>query len=655
MVAEAQATRKEAEPPAQPTTPCLPEALGPEVEAFLRHRLAEMEAQVEARVLQKLEDKLASCLLSAPTVQATAPDGDPAQAAEARPRSQRTRPLKTAHTQQSGASLKPELFEVEQATPCQFALTHSAWDVSMLIGFDVVGGSESLLLVMLTGLTLLVTLVFCGIVLTNFTAPDFDDTAIRQLEEWRLNTAHMYSELDEIRGVTLASRACEIDKGLASSANQVAIISSIRTYISGNWITSGPAMCMTALVLWYLTLIKEFTHIVRCCCGFWNLSTDYGDAACGGRSGITLISVSRARKAWVVLATVLRLSVMGVLSYAGTLYIVYTIDVKDLLLNCIALEVILHIDDLVFASLASSKLQTKVEMLTPLLLSKPERRPSIMERAWGVMAMSAVGVALALAGTMLLRPYIELLENVEDTLCGGERDFAVFVMQDVGVPIMSYTNPFAATGDDWVFSQRAVRQAINKGKPSPPLIDMFALTTQQSKFHEFQSFAANGDGYPGPDHDALTDIAVAGSNNTAAYLARLRDLLGDAQATCASVQGSPACFEYNSVSSAIRFLCPVSCGCGSLYSGVFMDTNAYCPDGALDMIESLTELLPCSDNSSALRQLGTVKTGGFSADTTCAEVAGLEPWCAKTSVAAFCPESCKCSAAGHPFCPPSCE
>jgi len=156
--------------------------------------------------------------------------------------------------------------------------------------------------------------------------------------------------------------------------------------------------------------------------------------------------------------------------------------------------------------------------------------------------------------------------------------------------------------------------------------------------------------------DAFKDIAVVSiRDDTAAYLARLRDVLGDETATCLSLQRNPLCYGYTAASFALRFLCPVSCGCGSLDDGIIMDTNGYCPDGALDQIESWIEAMPCVDNSSALQNIGALRASNLDLGGSCAEISKAEPWCKKTSVAAFCPVSCGCSDNSHPFCPPSCQ
>lgn len=635
--------------------------------ATVRSQIAEMEVRMDARLVQMTEERYSAGLFhsqhSRHGVNFSGTASNASRSSVAKTRSMISLQAAAGESQSQGTPCSQKT-KIEESTPSQFNFTHSTWDASMLVGIDAVGLWESFYLVLLMILTMVVVLIFCGIVLTKLTSPEYDDLAIGQLKAWRLNTAHMYAEADKITGVSLASRACALDKGLATSATQVDTIAKIRDYLpEGNsWHFSGPAMCMTALVIWYLTIIKELSQIARCFRGFMFLPTDHGHSrVLMSGEFMILSSTSKRRQLWVAISSLMRLVVVCILAYAGTLYIVYTIDVQALLEKCVALEVVLNFDELAFSSLTSSKLQAKINMMCPLMIQKRERRPSIFARMWGTVALCVVGVALYVVGTQVLVPYAESLRDVEEALCGGQKDFTVWVMDEVSVPIMSYTPQFHAeeASEHLGFSQRAIREAISDAPPST-LRQRFALVTEYEQFSVFKSFL-KADSYPGPDMEPIADTALFTEGADAeAYLSRLHEVLNDTSGStsCLDMKNSPLCYVYNATSAVVRYLCPVSCSCGSIYGGIRMHTNGYCPDGATDLVDDWTEHLPCDDNSFAMRSIEAVKNdyGALAASLSCEEIATTSPWrCKQTSVAAFCPVSCDCALRWHRFCPPSCS
>merc|ERR1712150_65207 len=130
----------------------------------------------------------------------------------------------------------------------------------------------------------------------------------------------------------------------------------------------------------------------------------------------------------------------------------------------------------------------------------------------------------------------------------------------------------------------------------------------------------------------------------------------DPDATCHTVINSSMCVDYHSAeASALRFLCPVSCDCGTLFGGMRVDSVSWCPDGFGDLLEEAKQSLPCADDDVNLRNVLALRHSTYGPNASCAEVTSSEPWrCQVTSVAAFCPVSCNCLQKGHSLCPASC-
>merc|ERR1712113_386823 len=119
---------------------------------------------------------------------------------------------------------------------------------------------------------------------------------------------------------------------------------------------------------------------------------------------------------------------------------------------------------------------------------------------------------------------------------------------------MSRTKPFneVATGKR-TFVQNAITRAKNRDNS---LEEVFAYVYSQESWHEFRNFNQNADFHPGPDADSLLDYAINDPGeptqvNHQAYLARLRDLLVDATASCQTLVNSSLCIAGGSTASAV--------------------------------------------------------------------------------------------------------
>ena len=73
---------------------------------------------------------------------------------------------------------------------CEVELEGSIWVAPLLVGTKPVGAAGSALLVMLLCLNLLVQLVFAYIVFVSMTSPEYEDSTVDALRNWRRDIAH---------------------------------------------------------------------------------------------------------------------------------------------------------------------------------------------------------------------------------------------------------------------------------------------------------------------------------------------------------------------------------------------------------------------------------------------------------------------------------
>ena len=136
-------------------------------------------------------------------------------------------------------------------------------------------------------------------------------------------------------------RVCDRDVGLEMSATQSAQYGDLVNYVGEEDGRStdavGPVMCTLALIVWLLTISKEFNGLWDLARAVWALPRAPATALADGADGaVRFDGVSSARAAGFLAVLAVRAGVCGVLTYYGCLFLVYTVGVGDLLLNAVS-------------------------------------------------------------------------------------------------------------------------------------------------------------------------------------------------------------------------------------------------------------------------------------------------------------------------------
>mmetsp|Transcript_26980 Transcript_26980/g.35006 ORF Transcript_26980/g.35006 Transcript_26980/m.35006 type:complete len:798 (+) Transcript_26980:29-2422(+) len=317
----------------------------------------------------------------------------------------------------------------------EYALSGSMWDVVILLGTRSVGIAGTLYSTMLLIMNIIIQFIFCYIVLANFTAETFDDNAILGFRSWRRNIAHSSDFMEDISEVSLASRICNNDSGLELSGSQAVSHEWLSSYLNGN----GSLMCILTVTMWLLTVLKEISSIIS----FWR-------AFCLlPRSNKTVLSIegnsfdeiSQTRFILVLFTTICRVAVVTSLGYAGTAWLANTVSVTDLILNAVALEFVLCVDEIIFEALAPFRLKAVVDNFA----SSPMPLPPV--RDWKGIDPESMSLFITLViitlsvWQLMVIPFEYRLKLADDALCAGELDF-VFTVGKTGVPAWSESLPY---------------------------------------------------------------------------------------------------------------------------------------------------------------------------------------------------------------------
>lgn len=482
-------------------------------------------------------------------------------------------PANTPVTQVSAkSSIGFEAIQVE-IEEC-YSFNRSTWDVVTFIGTDTLGLAVSALTAVMVLCQIGIQIVYVVVVRTSFREPQVDAQSIEAANAWRISIGHNMQYVDSLHEISLTARVCGHDVSLETSGAQVALVGSLYDYLSPddniNGERHGLMLCMVALTCWYLMVSKEMhdtMHLIRALahlprCEKTKIARD-SDGTC------RLATISYAKFTISLAFFVYRLGIVCVLIYAGTCFLVYTIDVTELILNAVALEIILRVDELLFEALATNSARHLIRTLQPVPMATVPQWHGVDLKA--VVMSVLIPLALLVVYILMLDPMAGDLDGLYHAFCGGNKDFmwAVSKLDMAKVaPSQSYTGDFHLQQS---FKTLAIEEAI-RGRTSAPQYAMWLSAAQDLKVEGSYTFqealdAQNSlckDQDEGPALHFLRDVLKDQSVNSCK----------DASRWCTSALISE---RSNDGRKGImtRALCPQTCGCFNMRSHIFVVTG--CP------------------------------------------------------------------------------
>eukprot|EP00971_Amphidinium_carterae_P210999 4186761-Amphidinium_carterae.2 len=262
--------------------------------------------------------------------------------------------------------------------PPQYYWDRSIWDLNILAWSSELGRLPSLFALVLLCATLALQLSFCGLLYRNFSEPLVDGDTALNAAHWREQSAHHYKWVDDVTKMSLAARLCMEDTRPMTqvAGQQVSLYDAVVEFMGENtgWkaMFNGNKMVVLALGFFYMSVCRELNDIHRLFCGLWRLPRGTEDEG----SLKTVFQLTRIDMRWVAISSTrftasmvllgMRLFIMLMLTFSGTVWLVYEMDIKDLLLKAAALEYILRIDEVVFYALAPECGRRFIDRLKPL-------------------------------------------------------------------------------------------------------------------------------------------------------------------------------------------------------------------------------------------------------------------------------------------------
>lgn len=487
----------------------------------------------------------------------------------------------------------------------------SVWDATYFLGTIHMGKVVSMYNVFLLLLNIAMQFAFCVIIVDNFIHSDFTSKEIEGYDFWRKTIAHDVRYLDVVAQSSLTSRVCGGSAALEMSDTPARAVRAINEYMPSDGEDSpggffgefqGRTMCTLSLVAWCCFILRECRETITGARASWCLVTTPTSQSKTRFARDAYFwkwrSMSRRRVILVTLVGACRLSVGVSLLYCGSLFIVHTVSLSDLLLNAVALGFVLEVDELLFMALAPSQTQALVEEVMPLQVhfSKQKRRCKV-----DVTSLSCITCMVGFVAYMLfvhLKDQVARLQIARDVICGGNRDF-VFAKTHMPFPVaFAKSRPHSSQHIGGIVPDTL--EAIIRGNTTEEIAN-YESSMSGSRYslfgYEQMSVSFVGKAYNAKCTDNFGLIRSVASTEIIREL--VQETLEDTSVTtCADM--TPYC-KLDSVKGRVaRLHCPVTCGCSEPNSTLAV-TNAGdgCPETCREQAPYQLALLtgPCQDRS----------------------------------------------------------
>jgi hypothetical protein len=513
-----------------------------------------------------------------------------------------------------------------------YEIQESIWDLSIFIGFEELGLLGSAYIAFLLAVNTFMQLGLCAIINQAFTQKEFGEDTVQAMIRWRTYSGHSFDLVDKHTFESLASRVCGFDLSIPMSGGVPELLTRIDQYYlpsRDHFDTEvkpglgkllpyvqpiGQILCILALIIWLLNLAGVMRQIFQL--GQAILRMKGKEIQISARHSTAshvlekvhvhtseirlsdgereLVAMSEARKLFCFLVLGLQCCVVTLLGITGWLYMIYTLDLRDLLLNCSALTIVLDLDELIFRTLAP---KSAIQFLTSLK-SLPLPRPRTLKglNLSPIVRVLSV-VAVVVPSIILMDQQIDILKRTREAICGGNTEF-VSVSDKAGI-IAAGVSKFDWEAAKTSYFYRGMRQLIGKKNIDGSIVETsFGGTSDNndvsysaavsgmvnSQWSLTETLARNTvdvmDYWNAACEDLVPQKQSQKFTKEHGFLMILRDTIGNRSIdSCSEVKRHCSGDDPKGVSA--RQFCPDTCGCNDAASGQILGGINGCPTSCL--------------------------------------------------------------------------
>jgi len=564
-----------------------------ELRLEMQDRLKEMKDELRQEIVLELQNARQEIVRELREQMSTAPFADAADL--------QTRPSQAPHKsneEMRKSKIRRSINTITQPDGDRaYVLEQSTWEASILIGMDVLSFSDAAMVIIISLLNLLIQGIFIIVVATNMTEGLYTSSEIVEtLQNWRVSYAHNVDFADKFTGESLGKSVCNRDPFIMQGAQQAGIYNDLHEYLQPFYIegvSAGYALSVLAIFLWSLVCSIESLRTVTYLLAIWT-PANQDDSVWNQTSSIVVsddsdtplqLHMSFLRRVIVTLLIVLpRLTVILSLYIVGLLYLIATVPLADLILNSVALEVVLAVDNLLFSALGPSDVISLLSKIAPLRLPGTTRLQA-KSTAW--LKLFAMAGWLCVVVLAILNPIVANMDGAKRVMCDGDTHF-------LAVPFRSgpmvVGTPGATPIDSSSYDYRSIlqRTRLYSDEDEPPLFyehmpfEVRDINTLQE--WKDRAIAEEGvgplsdqsiyyclDNHRSNSWDAPRQMDGLPSFETATWDA-VQDRTGNSTVkNCADVKYLCSAPGASPAGQTVRLTCPATCGAWEARSGLYHD------------------------------------------------------------------------------------
>ncbi|CAK9029597.1 unnamed protein product [Durusdinium trenchii] len=613
-------------------------------------------------------------------------------------------PVASRETNCTLVSVLSEVTEDPQDQLGSVPFSESAWTYPVVIGLVKAGIVEALFAVLLLLVNVFVQMGFMLIILTPDFLPGDISEQIDYAQQWRRSVAHDHQNLD-LASTSLVTRVCNGDGALIVSTRQATLLEHINSYLGLNvaafepeFFQPGVLLSVLCILLWSLCVYKELRNILHTFEAVRRLPHTSRTTVRNN----TLQSLSSGRYKILKITYLLRTAIAISLLISGIRWLAQTTSITELMLNAVALNAILDVDEFLFAGFTPMSIHLSIQKLEPLEIRYTARRNKIESLILFVLLL----VTFLVPYSFLLKPQADAMLLVKRELCFGNQTFVVGQNQDSQV-IFGIVTADLPEGGRKTVALSPIERAVDMHKFAGPdeeayyigflnsraAFDMEKTRSMASETAEFTFCVEQTYFTPGQQwyQDAVVGRLVMFRLRTAAaVLGRYDDI-----SSCEQVADLCTLPE----ARLLRMICGITCNCTNPYATHWYKVPAQgCSESCLQIAREHLASEDCEDrpidenwlqtwdgylpalvhtfgtdvySSSAMpfleAMVASMKSGGcptLKVPQFRNLIGSQSPWCEGDPdlirpLAWICPESCGCKAYGSAslpsYCPRSCS
>jgi hypothetical protein len=353
-------------------------------------------------------------------------------------------------------------------------------------------------------------------------------------------------------------------------------------------------MFVLATFCWCLLLLGDTTDNFMFTRAIYHQKSEGPDMQRHSDGFISIRSFGKVQKfAMFALVSIPRFIVASLLLWIGCVFLAYTWNIDDLVLNAMALGFVLDVDELFFSAFAPYRVKNLLDLQRPLQM--PARSTGNLDKVSAAVVSVSV---LAIVYVTYTSDMLEHMQAVHTELCAGNLDFIVtknpgsqglyssdLKLQSSGAVAVASTFANAANSD--TYFKTAVLELASADRNQVPHVAVVPPTMEAIELLSFSSPAFGANQLRCMDHSVMNDVMnVYGSDEHYHSMTNSMSTItfnGTTGPTCEQLTLDPdqhvakhPCLAYNN--DKVRSICAIACGCSNPWLGNMMATTEHgCP------------------------------------------------------------------------------